>query len=314
MENHDHVRAMSESPLSKWLCRSPGAPSAPGKPSASSASLGGDEAGRAGGSPPEGKAVSVKQEIACATPEVRRLSMSEALASDDEEEETTVKPVDIRRDFAVIRGGHLPKQTLAKAWMAEVTKKDEVEFVTLDLQDPHFLAWLGGNTEIVTYLADKRAETVTKALGKAAMERDPRAEVADLGGHRRELSADIPEMLPVKVGEGENKITMMMLVEWHRHRKVRIEITERNLQFILDMKVEKQVEGPIVSEPNVKWVESRHEVLTEYYDAARQKKRKHFEHVPQCKDADALQAAVDVAARACQTFYDSHHTEPGSLD
>ncbi len=71
-------------------------------------------------------------------------------------------------------------------------------------------------------------------------------------------------------------------------------------------------QAPTINEPNVKWSRTSGVVWCLYYVGGRGKGKQY--KVKEDDVDDEFQAAVDIAARECQRFFEEHHVAPPEED
>ena len=133
---------------------------------------------------------------------------------------------------------------------------------------------------------------------------------------KRGLIDRIPKILTIDVATTSTVAAVNVLAEAREHGVLRIEVTQPNLDLLLE---EPPTEAapwiPEVEETNVYWVPSTKKVQCMYWDNAKMKyryKTMQVEFVEQMSPIDTHDAVRNVALEL-QKFFDEHHNKDGNM-
>ena len=100
-----------------------------------------------------------------------------------------------------------------------------------------------------------------------------------------------------------------MQTSWHKGASIGIELTDANLNLLLEKPINTEVEDvfkPTVTEPNVKWSPKGLVACKDFCKNKKKWRRKQMK-VELTSDNALLQSRVNDTAAICQQFYKKHH-------
>lgn len=203
-------------------------------------------------------------------------------------------------------------------WIIKPEVVDGRNFGDIFIGNYYCRKYVGDNFAMVEHIRDLRNKMVLELMQKLNAEQDPNQETirdgAPLSIPKRELFEQLPKIITVNVKTTSMEVDVNVLVDWRQKGVLKLEITNTNLDLLLEQPAALAAWTPVIEEPDVTWRPSTKSVVARYWDSMKSKYRNRTMSVNFTNmDDDEKRAAVTYAAREVQAFYDSHHNREDDM-
>ena len=235
------------------------------------------------------------------------------------------RPCVLQQVIAVQGGGIDPSVAdCSNAWIFKPTIVDGKQFVDIYIGNYHCKQFLGTSFKMVDHIKSLRNKMVYELMQKLSKEEDPNEENAQCDGPltmpKRELFDRLPAILTIDVKTTSMVSSVNVLPSSRNQGVLQIELTQPNLDLLLEEPAVSAPWTPTIKHENVTWIAGRNMVRCIWWDSKKfkNKTRPMSAEFSSDMDNDSKDAAVLSAAEKLQEFYDTHHNlqknMPGESD
>jgi hypothetical protein len=227
-------------------------------------------------------------------------------------------PAVIRDDMVVIAGGALPIER-SQFWLAKVRVVAGTRFVVVDRGDVYCRKFCGDEFAMLGAIVKARNEKVTTLMRQHELRQDvdPQADFNDedlepgrLKRPRSQTICELPDIIEVDVnGESSGRLTVKVLSDWHSRAKLFIEVTDANMQLLLDQPIDDDTQAffPTIDVPHVAWNPDRHSVYSRLPSSASHRPKYKAKRIHEHIHTEAIQVDVNKYARKLGEWYRKHN-------
>ena len=131
---------------------------------------------------------------------------------------------------------------------------------------------------------------------------------------KRDLFEQIPKVITVNVKTTSMEVDVNVSADWHQLGVLKLEITNTNLDLLLEQPAALAAWTPVIEQPDVMWRPSTTSVCAMYWDSMKSKYRWKAMgvNITNMNDEEK-RVAVNHAAVEVQPFYDSHHNREDDM-
>ena len=224
-------------------------------------------------------------------------------------------PCELVPVFSVTGGGIKPSvddPASGFAWIITPETVGGKQFGDISKKSYYCKKYVGNDFAMVEHIRDLRNKRVLELMQKLNAEEDPNQETIRDGAPliipKRELFEQLPQIITVNVKTTSMEVDVNVLVDWRQKGVLKLEITNTNLDLLLEQPAALAAWTPVIEEPDVTWRPSTKSVVARYWDSRKSKYRWKAMSVNFTNmDNDEKDFAVTYAAREVQLFYDRHH-------
>ena len=203
-------------------------------------------------------------------------------------------------------------------WIIKPTVVDGRNFGDIYNGNYYCRKYVGDEFAMVEHIRDLRNNRVLELMQKLNAGEDPNQETildgAPLSIPKRELFEQLPKIITVNVKTTSMEVDVNVLADWRHKGVLKLEITNTNLDLLLEQPAALAAWTPVIEQPDVIWRPSTTSVVARYWDSMKKKYRFKAMSVNFTNmDDDEKRVAVNHAAREVQAFYDSHHNREDDM-
>ena len=237
----------------------------------------------------------------------------------EEQAPASSRPATINSEIVAIGGGYLASfrtDILLRQWVTEVHTIAGRRFVALEKKDKRLAAWLGGRWAMVDHMKELRNRYIEDRFSELVQAQDDQCErPAEVWrGKRKSMADDLEEVVTVPVKTANGLLDMAMVTNWKPNSKLMLEITEANLNALLEEPIDTRAWVPAPKTHGVHYQphgRTGHRLYGRWYDAQTPGWRYHFEPLRpdvllMARD-QAIQHVNDVALAVAE-WVRVHHT------
>ena len=221
-------------------------------------------------------------------------------------------------NIVAIRGGGIPLDApLNGSWTLRYKLHDGKKFISVAPNDYFTKKFLQNKTAMVDKIKSLRNDAVIKQMRQLSQTEDVNNPDADDASDampkrpKRELVDDIQKVMTLQVATTNSvQHSVNVLSTWRENSTVTIELTDVNLELLLEEPEIAHGDPLSIKREHVHWRESRHALVMRYHDGPKQKWRHMFRKMENAVGSHGLQAEVDEVAQALEEIYEKKHTEP----
>ena len=206
------------------------------------------------------------------------------------------------------------------AWIIKPTIVGETRFADIYTNNYRCKHFLGNDFNMVRHIKAIRNIKVNALMRAFSQEDDPNEEHVQTDGTvcmpKRGLIDRIPKVLTIDVETASNVATVNVLPAVRVHGVLQIEITQPNLDLLLEEPPAEPAPWiPEVEQQNVYWNPRRNQLQCLYWDSKKLKYRYKTMRVEFLENMNtgAKQVAVSSAAAELQEFYDKRHNHESHM-
>ena len=203
-------------------------------------------------------------------------------------------------------------------WIIKPTVVDGINFGDIYNGNYYCKIYLSNNFTMVEHIVALRNNKVLELMQKLNAEEDPNQDNirddAPLIIPKRELFERLPQIITVNVKTTSMEVDVNVLGDWRKAGVLKLELTNTNLDLLLEQPAALAAWTPVIEQPDVIWRPSTTSVVARYWDSMKSKYRWKAMSVNFTNmDDDEKRVAVTYAAREVQAFYDSHHNREDDM-
>ena len=215
----------------------------------------------------------------------------------------------VTRVVAVQGGGIDPSAVdCGNAWILQPTLTEGKQFAEIYTGQYHCKQFLGNNFKMVNCIKRLRNAKVVELMSEVDNEEDPNEDhpLQKTRLPKRELIDRIPPIVTIDVATHTMRTSVNVLPSWRVGQVLQIELTEANLDLLLEEPAESAPWAPTIQYESMCWVGTRNALKCTWWDSKKRKYRHKWMPVLLSSDMDDedKDRAVAEAANELQHFRD----------
>ena len=163
------------------------------------------------------------------------------------------------------------------AWIIKPTVVDGINFGNIYNGNWYCSKYVGGEFAMVDHIRELRNKRVHELMQQLNAEEDPNQETildgAPLIIPKRELFEQIPKIITVNVKTNSMEVDVKVLADWRKNGVLKLELTNTNLDLLLEQPAALPPWTPVFDQPDVCWRPSATSVCCLYWDSMKSKYR-----------------------------------------